>query len=242
MQPAIVSDFKAFLERQPLPALSRLEKQRLLDFQTEIDLESGRPSLDSMKGAWNKLSASYDAVPTLDQRLHVFEKLFLSLAFHGNEDLLSIGCGSGFYEVFLAKHLNPRGKTLCLDFSRPFLEQALALAQREGVAYKMEFLERPASRTGLPDHSVDKILCLHSLEYMPDWEAALREFHRVLRGDALARLAVFCNEFPPTGFSFKAFLVECERLGFKALESSAVTASNFLGGQGEIAFLLFKPA
>ena len=242
MQATIVSDFKAFLEMQPLPDVSRLEKRQLLDFKVEFDIDTGRTTLASMQAAWNSLAHKYDAIPSLDQRVKVFEKLYLSLAFHGDEDLLSVGCGSGFYEVFLAKHLNPKGKTHCLDFSRPFLETALKLAQREGVWQKMAFLEAPASKIPLPAQSMDKVLCLHSLEYMPDWEAALLEIRRVLKPEDSARFAVFCNEFPATGFSFKAFLAECERLGFKALESSALKVRNFLGGEGEIAFFLFRPA
>ena len=259
MQPKIVSDspkasfspgflsqtkrlFEAFLESHPAENLSRLEKQKLLDFKVDVDLDTSRPSPASMQAAWNNLAAKYDAIPTLDQRLKVFEKLFLSLAFRGDEDLLSVGCGSGLCEVFIAKHLNQKGKTHCLDFSRPFLERALRLAQKEGAAHLMDFLEAPAGRIPLPGHSVDKILCLHSLEYAPDWEQALREFRRVLRPSDLARLAVFCNDFPATSFSLHALLEEAKRAGFALLESAAVKVRNFRGGQGEIAFLLFKPA
>ncbi len=241
MQDPIVSDFKHFLEKHPAESLSRLEKQKLLDFPVEVDLDSGRPSAASMQAAWDGLAAKYDSIPSPDQRGKVFEKLFLSLAFHGNEDILSAGCGSGYYEVFIAKCLNPKGKVHCLDVSRAFLERALKLAKQEDVAQKMSFAEARASRSGLPDHSVDKVLCLPSLEYMPDWEEALLEFKRVLRTDDFARLAVFCNEFPSTGFSLKAFLAETGKLGFVLLESAAVKVENFLGGQGEIAFFLFKP-
>lgn len=242
MEAALIAEFRKFLEHHAGPDLSRLEKQQLLDFKVEFDLETGRPSLVSMQAVWDSLSAKYDSIPSLDQRVKVFEKLYLTLAFHGDEDILSLGCGSGLYEIFLAKHLNPKGKTHGLDFSRPFLEAALRLAQKEDLAHKLSFLESPGSQIPLPDQSIDKVLCLHSLEYMPDWEGVLLEVRRVLKQEDSARFVVFCNEFPPASFSFKAFLGETRRLGFKPLESSVIKVKNFLGGEGEIAFFLFQPA
>ena len=85
---------------------------------------------------------------------------------------LDAGCGTGTLSRWLA---NERGASVtALDAS----EQMLANAQG---TLGVEYLRGDLTRCGLPDSSIDGILCSSVLEYLADVSAALKEFHRVLR-------------------------------------------------------------
>lgn len=85
---------------------------------------------------------------------------------------LDAGCGTGTLSRWLARE---RGFSVAaIDAS----EQMLINTRREqGVEYS----NADISKTGLPDSSFDGVLCSSVLEYLPSVEAALREFHRVLK-------------------------------------------------------------
>lgn len=91
-----------------------------------------------------------------------------------NKKLLDIGCGGGY---LLEKAEKVGMKTYGIDISQAATEKARRRAPNSeiiaGVAEKLPFKK----------NSFDIVACLGSLEHFLDTKKALREMHRVLKGD-----------------------------------------------------------
>ena len=85
---------------------------------------------------------------------------------------LDAGCGTGTISRWLA--VERGASVLAIDGSDRMLSHALPAG---GVEYR----KADIVWTGLPDQSCDGIVCSSVLEYLPFPEAALEEFHRVLK-------------------------------------------------------------
>ncbi|WP_442902019.1 methyltransferase domain-containing protein [Geodermatophilus sp. FMUSA9-8] len=97
-------------------------------------------------------------------------------------DLLDVGCGPGTITVDLARRVAP-GRVLGLDVSADPLDEARALAAREGVA--VTFAVGDVYALDLPDDSVDVVHAHQVLQHLTDPVAALREMARVCRPGGL---------------------------------------------------------
>jgi SAM-dependent methyltransferase len=96
--------------------------------------------------------------------------------------VLDVGCGPGTITVDLARRVAP-GRVLGLDVSDDPLDEARALAQREGVA--VEFAVGDTYALDLPDASFDVVHAHQVLQHLADPVAALREMARVCRPGGL---------------------------------------------------------
>jgi ubiquinone/menaquinone biosynthesis C-methylase UbiE len=100
------------------------------------------------------------------------------------ENVLEIGCGIGYYSLFLAKisgHLTATD----LD-TESKADHAIGLAKTQAFISHFNCNNisiTPASAEDLPftDNSFDLIFSSHVLEHVPDREKALREIHRTLK-------------------------------------------------------------
>jgi 2-polyprenyl-3-methyl-5-hydroxy-6-metoxy-1,4-benzoquinol methylase len=97
-------------------------------------------------------------------------------------DVLDVGCGPGTITVDLARRVAP-GRVLGLDVSADPLDEARALAAREGVA--VEFAVGDTYSLDLPDASFDVVHAHQVLQHLTDPVAALREMARVCRPGGL---------------------------------------------------------
>jgi SAM-dependent methyltransferase len=127
--------------------------------------------------------------------------------------VLDAGCGPGVYAEWLAD----RGaEVVAFDANPKMVELA-----RERLGDKAQVLEANLDHSldFLPDSSFDIVISPLVMDYVADWEAVFREFHRVLReGGTL----VFSMEHPYPKFDdhretsnyFEVELVEYEWTGF----------------------------
>lgn len=92
-------------------------------------------------------------------------------------DVLEAGCGPGFVTFLLLEYLR-RGSVIGLDLDPAMLAHAREL---NGGSERVRFVEASAADTGLPAASFDVVLSRFLLQHLPNVEAALAEFRRLLR-------------------------------------------------------------
>lgn len=95
--------------------------------------------------------------------------------------ILEVGCGPGFFTIPAARMANS-GTVYALDIY-PMMTDVVARKARKSGLENVKTINAPASGTGLPDESVDLVLCIDVLSDVSDMEATLREVHRVLKPD-----------------------------------------------------------
>jgi 2-polyprenyl-3-methyl-5-hydroxy-6-metoxy-1,4-benzoquinol methylase len=93
-------------------------------------------------------------------------------------DVLDVGCGPGTITVDLARRVAP-GRVLGLDVSPAPLDEARALAAREGV--EVAFAVGDCYALEAADDSFDVVHAHQVLQHLTDPVAALREMARVCR-------------------------------------------------------------
>ena len=120
-----------------------------------------------------------------------------------------VGCGTGISTRLLAEG---GAHVIGIDPNQAMLEQAGQAVHP--VERTVDYRIGSAERTGLPDRSVDLLLCAQSFHWFDEW-AALREFHRILR--PRGRLALLWN-VRDTGDAFSASYEENSRRAEDAAE------------------------
>ena len=128
-----------------------------------------------------------DLVPVL------FEPWAISLLgryphWHGRR-VLDLGAGTGIVTRLLAQRVGSTGHVIAADVSAEMLSQArLHCAALE---QSIDFVESGADAIGIPESSVDVVVCQQSFQFFPDKPAAAREIHRVLRKEGRVMLSTW---------------------------------------------------
>jgi len=100
--------------------------------------------------------------------------------------IVDVGCGRGRSFKLLAERFKPQ-RMIGIDVDAEMLRVAAAEASKEKLA--VEFRQTTSSRLMLPPESVDMIFCHQTFHHLMDQEAALAEFHRVLKPGGLLLFA-----------------------------------------------------
>jgi 2-polyprenyl-3-methyl-5-hydroxy-6-metoxy-1,4-benzoquinol methylase len=101
-----------------------------------------------------------------------FEAVVEALGAAPGDDVLEVGCGSGYYTRALVEL---GANVTATDLSAAYVDQARRLAP------EAEFRVEDAQALSLADESFDRVLMTEVIEHVPDPAAAIREAHRVLR-------------------------------------------------------------
>jgi len=134
------------------------------------------------------------------------------VTWHGDEQVLDVGCGSGAYVGSLCGRLAQEGCVLAGDVSGGMLRDVAAKSLPTNVV----LLNADAMRLPLPDGCCDVVLANHMLYHVPQMEAAVMEFHRVLQPGGYLLAATNARD------AMQAFVTEMERAG-RALGCPGVT-------------------
>jgi ubiquinone/menaquinone biosynthesis C-methylase UbiE len=97
-----------------------------------------------------------------------------------DDTVLDLGAGTGYFTLAVAPMLET-GKVIALDLSPEMLGSLIRSARKKRLTGRIEMVVGDATRTGLPDSSVDLIMSGNLLHELPNPEAAVQEMARVLR-------------------------------------------------------------
>lgn len=105
------------------------------------------------------------------------------------QTVVDYGCGPGGLAVELARRIGSTGKVVGLDINADFLERTHARAADEGVAERIETRLLTNDTLPVDTHVADRVVCKNVLEYVPDPQAIIHEFHRVLQPGGIAHVS-----------------------------------------------------
>lgn len=144
------------------------------------------PSADLDHAGWadhfDKFAESYNEIAFQGAGLSWLSRqelrdVFTLLGDVRDRTVLDAGCGTGR----LVAELTKRGaRTIGLDASDEMLERARLQAGPDSVFARAVL----GQELPLADESLDAAVCLRVMKYVPDWEVAANEFHRVLKPGA----------------------------------------------------------
>ncbi len=102
-----------------------------------------------------------------------------------NSLVLDVACGTGDLSLELQK--NAKAKIFGTDFCRPMLE--IASRKNEKSDVKIPYVEADGMNLSFPNETFDAVTIAFGLRNFSNWQAGLRELHRVLKpGGKLAIL------------------------------------------------------
>jgi phosphatidylethanolamine/phosphatidyl-N-methylethanolamine N-methyltransferase len=93
--------------------------------------------------------------------------------------VLDVGVGTGLS----LDQYSPRNRVVGIDLSEPMLRRALARTQRRPLPHVEMLAVMNAERLGFADASFDVVVAQYFITAVPDPEAALDEFARVVKPD-----------------------------------------------------------
>jgi ubiquinone/menaquinone biosynthesis C-methylase UbiE len=98
----------------------------------------------------------------------------------GDEVVLDVGAGSGYFSLAIAKKLNS-GKVICFDLSEEMLQRLKHKAKKEGLENRIQIMNGEASSLDLNDESVDLVVSSFAFHEISSPETVLMEMIRVLK-------------------------------------------------------------
>jgi SAM-dependent methyltransferase len=214
--PAEIFDRRALgavkAESTTLPAFVQAAESVIVVGDSDYDRELARKLHASFVDVADELRAYYEGrARELDELAVTYEhpepykRFFYGARFHAviaaldpqpGDEILEVGCGSGYY----TRELVLRGAKLTATEYAP---SALAQAKRNvgELAAKVDFRLEDAQRLTLEDARFDKVLLSEVIEHVPEPERAIAEAVRVLRPGGLL-VASTPSRFSPLNLAY----------------------------------------
>jgi SAM-dependent methyltransferase len=122
------------------------------------------------------------------RRLHALHEVYspyargalIDAGLEAGMNVADFGCGVGLTTRMLAEMVGPTGSVVGIDFSLAQVQEARAMAAREGLG-NVTFLQADACNTGLPRASFDLAYCRFLLIHLPKPAACISEMLAVLK-------------------------------------------------------------
>jgi len=118
-----------------------------------------------------------------------YEALIAPAAIGTGQVVADYGCGPGGLAVELARRVGPSGRVLAVDINRDFLARTRALCDEQGLGDRVDARQMEGERIPVDDADVDRVVCKNVLEYVPDPEATVREFYRIVKPGGIVHVS-----------------------------------------------------
>lgn len=118
-----------------------------------------------------------------------FDALIAPAGIAAGQVVADYGCGPGGLAIELARRVGATGRVLAVDINRDFLARTRALADEAGVGGRVDTRLMADDRIPVDDAAVDRVLCKNVLEYVPDPEATIGEFHRIVKPGGIVHVS-----------------------------------------------------
>lgn len=160
----------------------------------------------------------------------------------GNEVILDVGAGSGYFSLAVARKLTT-GKVICLDLSDEMLQHLEQRAKIESLLDKIQLMKGEATVSGLASGSVDIVVSNGVFHELQSPEAALGEMLRVLKSSGWVfitdfrdtwlgkRIGAAHQELAHGPFSVEDIKILLNKVGLKNVEVSPVR--HWVVGRGQ---------
>lgn len=145
--------------------------------------------------------------------------------------VLDLCCGAGASAIPAAHAVGDTGWVTGIDAAEPMLDIARARAAAEGLA-NIEFRCADATRTGLPAESLDAVVCVFGVFFVPDMPGFVAEMWRLVRpGGVLAITTWGPGLWEPANTVFWESVRDVEPALFKAFNPwDEITTPKALAG------------
>jgi ubiquinone/menaquinone biosynthesis C-methylase UbiE len=100
------------------------------------------------------------------------------------QTVVDYGCGPGRYTLRFARQVGEHGKVYAVDVQELAIETVKRKMESQNIKNIIPILARGFD-TGIPDHSVDRVLALDMFFLVNNPAALLAEIHRILHRDGL---------------------------------------------------------
>lgn len=117
--------------------------------------------------------------------------IFENLDLIGEEKVLEVGCGRGFYLKTL-KSVWPDLDVTGVDVNQKYLDNAREFLR--GLDVKL--IKGDATRLPFKSQAFDRIIASEVLEHIPDDQRAISEMYRVLKPEGIAMITVPNKDYP----------------------------------------------
>lgn len=104
------------------------------------------------------------------------------------QTVLDYGCGPGGLMLELARRAGPTGHVHGVDLNLEFTELARKALAEAGYGAATTVHHVTNDTIPLPSASVDRLICKNVMEYVPDINATLSEFRRVVKSGGMAHI------------------------------------------------------
>ncbi len=111
----------------------------------------------------------------------------------GDEVVLDVGAGSGYFSLAIAKKLKT-GKVICFDLSEEMLQRLEHKARQTGFENRIQIMKGEASSLKLNDKSVDLDVSNFVLHEVSSPKTVLREIIRVLKPNGRVIITDFLKD------------------------------------------------
>ena len=149
-----------------------------------------------IRAVFNRAAAGYDKEPL---RLSAFsaDRLIAHAGIKPGQKVLDAGTGTGAVAIAAAQIVGPAGRVMAIDMAEQMLDRTQAKIVQFGIT-NVDLHLMDAGHLEFRAWYFDAVLCSHALDLLPDMEAAIRGWVRVLRpGGTIAFSAFGEGAFEP---------------------------------------------